>query len=114
MGYFMDVMSEPEIVGTEAEFEFSGGALCLDFANTLGDRPRGENEQLTEFADLIRWAEQAGILSPSDRKSLERRAARRKDESRRAFHRAIELREAIYRTFSALAAGARPEPRNRH
>jgi predicted RNA-binding Zn ribbon-like protein len=105
------MMSKPETVSTEDEFEFSGGALCLDFANTLGDRPRGRNEQLTGYADLLRWAGQAGILGQPERQTLERRAARREDASRRAFHHAIELREAIYRTFSALAAGERPEPR---
>lgn len=109
MGYIMNVMNEPENVATEAEFEFSGGALCLDFANTVGDRPRRRNETLTAYADLLRWAGQAGILSQSERQTLERRASRRKDESRRAFHHAIELREAIYRTFSALAANERPE-----
>ena len=108
MGYIISVMSEPKTVATEAEFEFSGGALCLDFANTVGDRPRLHKEKLTEYADLLRWAEQAGVLGPSDRQELERKAARREERSRRAFHHAVELREAIYRTFSALAAGDRP------
>jgi len=110
MGYIMSVMNEPDTVATEAEFDLSGGALCLDFANTVGDRAPLRNEQLTGYADLLRWAGQAGILGQPERQALERRAARHKDESRRAFHHTIELREAIYRTFSALAAGERPEP----
>ena len=45
------------------QFDFSGGALCLDFANTLGDRPRSAEEHLHEWRDLVAWAEQAGVLS---------------------------------------------------
>jgi len=105
----MNIMNEPDSVTTEAEFEFSGGALCLDFANTVGDRSEGRNEKLTGYPDLLRWAGQAGLIDQSAVQALERRAATRKDEARRAFHHAIELREVIYRTFAALAAGDRPD-----
>ena len=110
MGYIMNVMSRLDTVTTEAEFELSGGALCLDFVNTVGDRPRRENEKLAVYADLLRWAGHAGILGEPERQALGRRADSRTDESRRALHHAIELREVIYRTFSALAAGDRPGP----
>jgi len=103
-------MSEPDSVTTEAEFEFSGGALCLDFANTVGDHGSGRDESLSGYSDLLRWAGQAGLLGRRDRQALERRAASRRDPSRRAFHHAIELREVIYRTFATLAAGDRPGP----
>ena len=42
-------------VATEYQFDFSGGALCLDFANTLGDRPRNTEEHLHDWRDLVAW-----------------------------------------------------------
>ena len=103
-------MSQTNTAPKAIEFEFSGGTLCLDFANTVGDRPRCANDQLSNYDDLLEWADQAGILDDEERTALARRAAGHEDAARRTFHHAIELREAIYRTFSALAAGERPGP----
>ncbi len=89
-------------------FEFSGGALCLDFVNTLGDRPRCTHETLREFDDLLRWAAEAGIVRPVERRDLRRRARARPDEARRELRRALDLRETLYRIFAARAAGHRP------
>jgi len=57
------------------EFELSGGVLCLDFANTLGDRPRCESEHLKCYADLLRFVRQAGALPLPDLDRLERLAS---------------------------------------
>jgi len=89
-------------------FEFSGGALCLDFVNTLGDRPRCAHDRLGEFSDLLRWAGEAEILDAPLQTRLAGRAARRPTEAREVFGRAIALREDLYRIFSAFAAGRRP------
>ena len=48
------------------EFELTGGASCLDFANTLGDRPRCREEHLGSYEDLLSWARQAEVLSPDE------------------------------------------------
>ena len=109
MGYIESTMTQPDTIATDAEFEFSGGALCLDFSNTAGDVPRRAKEKLNGYDDLLRWAGQAGILDETNGRALERLAASREDAASRTFHHAIELREAIYRTFSAVAAGAGPE-----
>jgi predicted RNA-binding Zn ribbon-like protein len=103
-------MTQPKAVPKTREFEFSGGALCLDFANTVDDRPRCAHDLLSDYGDLLEWADQAGILGEDDRTALARRAAGSEDAARRTFHHAIELREAVYRTFSALAAGVGPGP----
>ena len=87
------------------QFEFSGGELCLDFANTLGDRPRGREEHLTGWRDLVSWSEQADLVSAREAAAL-RTAGRR--GSGRAFGRAITLRECVYRVFAAGAAGRTP------
>ena len=52
------------------EFELSGGELCLDFANTLGDRPRSTQEHLNHFGDLLRFSEQTGSLPAEDLEEL--------------------------------------------
>jgi predicted RNA-binding Zn ribbon-like protein len=89
-------------------FELSGGALCLDFANTWGDRGRPESERLRGYGDLLAFARQAGLVDERQAAALERRARRRGEEAERALAAAAGLREALYRIFSARAAGAEP------
>jgi predicted RNA-binding Zn ribbon-like protein len=91
-----------------APFELTGGALCLDFANTLGDRPRSTQEKLEGMKDLLRFSEQAGTLGAADRARLEREALDHPRLAREALGRAVAFREALYRIFAALAGGRRP------
>ena len=45
-------------------FELTAGVLCLDFVNTLDNRPTGEpKELLARYGDLVRFAEDTGILT---------------------------------------------------
>jgi predicted RNA-binding Zn ribbon-like protein len=90
------------------QFDFSGGALCLDFANTLGDRPRGRSESLSGWGDVLAWAEQAGLLSTGEAAGVRRRARANPRAADRAFRTARDLRECIYRVFHAAAAGESP------
>ena len=89
------------------QFEFISGELCLDFANTLGNRtdPERRAEHLNGYDDLVIWAEQSGTLSPADAERLRTIAGRRPQLAARTFTRAIALREAIYDVGSAQAAG---------
>jgi len=90
------------------QFDFSGGALCLDFANTLGDRPRRSEEHVSGWRDLIAWAEQAGLVSSREAAAVRTAAAKDARASDRTLTRALALREALYRTFAGLAAGRAP------
>jgi predicted RNA-binding Zn ribbon-like protein len=93
----------------------SGGisrTLCLDFVNTLSDRPKCAEEKLSTFGDLLEWGRRSSILSDAESDLLARSAARRPGEADRALRRALRFREAAYRVFSALAAGERPPPRD--
>src|SRR4051794_25552347 len=92
---------------TGHNFEFDSGRLCLDFSNTLGDRPveAPREEDLHRYADLVDWSEAAGIVSTDEAAAMQREALRLPAEAEATFARAIALREAIYRLFSALAAG---------
>ena len=52
-------------------FEFTGGLLCLDFANTLEDRPSDHpRELLNSYSDLVSWSQQAHILEDQEAHSL--------------------------------------------
>jgi len=50
----------------DPEFELSGGALCLDFANTASRRkiPERSTDHLRTYDALITFAEVAKILPP--------------------------------------------------
>src|SRR6187402_2944317 len=91
-------------------FEFSGGALCLDFVNSWGDRGRPESDQLKGFAGLLTFSGQAGLLEEGFRQELLVRAAGEPGspetpELSAAFATAIQLRESLYRIFTASARG---------
>jgi predicted RNA-binding Zn ribbon-like protein len=91
-------------------FELTGGALCLDFANTWGDRGRPESDLLRDYRGLLAFGVQTRVLSAAAAARLLRRAARQPAQATAAFGQALALREAIYRLFAALAAGGRPAP----
>jgi predicted RNA-binding Zn ribbon-like protein len=92
-----------------AVFELSGGALCLDFANTWGDRERPEEDKLRVYPDLLAFARQTGTLTAGEAARLVGRAGREPREAAAAVARALKLRETLYRIFSAGAAGRGPE-----
>src|SRR5260370_21357892 len=91
-------------------FELSGGALCLDFANTWGDRGRPETEKLRGYADLLAFALQTGQLTGGEAARLGELAARHPREAAAAFARCRELREMLYPILSAAAAPPAPPP----
>lgn len=76
---------------------FYGGALCLDFANTVEPRNApAEREFLTGYDDLVTWAERAGLGAPAEVDPT---------GAAGAYELALTLREALYRIF---ATGAEP------
>jgi predicted RNA-binding Zn ribbon-like protein len=87
-----------------------GGALALDFANTLGGLRAGpwDDEWLHGYADLTGWARHAGALDARAAAGLAARAAAHPRAAAGAFARAIALRERIYAAMAALAAGDEP------
>lgn len=64
-------------------FPFIGGRHALNFVGTLGKRGQGDIERLGTPADLVRWAEEAGLASCS--------------ATAADLHAARQLREAMYR-----------------
>jgi predicted RNA-binding Zn ribbon-like protein len=92
-----------------SEFEFTGGALCLDFTNTVNHRgqPQREEDLLGSYRDLLRWSQQAGSLGQREALRLVKRAERKPAVARSVLARARTLRESIYRLF-ARRAGSSP------
>jgi predicted RNA-binding Zn ribbon-like protein len=90
-------------------FDLSGGRLCLDFANTVGDRGTTQpSEHFGSYGDFIAWAEQAGATTARAARRLRRAAATRPAEARQVLADAIRLREALYRVFAAVASRRAP------
>lgn len=87
-------------------FEFSGGALCLDFANTVSERPTPTPvERLETCDDLLLWAERAGILTAADARRRAHRARRQPQMASRALADAKICRELVYGVCADAAAG---------
>jgi len=83
-------------MSTKNPFDWSGGHPALDFVNTLDERPLpAPIEHLETYADLVRFAEVAKLISPAQARHLGKRSA--PDVVRRA----RKLREAC---FDILAA----------
>src|SRR5262245_39010251 len=82
-----------------------GGWLCLDFANTVGERNLDtgtlRNEHLNTFDDLVVWGGYTDILTDEQVQHLLDEAARRPTEAEAALHHAKSLRDAIFDIFSA-------------
>ena len=91
-------------------FELSGGALCLDFANSWGDRRRPESDRLDGYPALLAFAVEAGLLDRGTAARLARRARTTPVEAVQAHATACELRDALYRVFAAQARGRRVDP----
>lgn len=90
-------------------FEFSGGRLCLDFANTMGASRAHPKEYLLSYGHLVAWGRQADILTDQEAHHLIAESHRRPEEAARTLRHAIELRETIYRIFSAIIDKGAPQ-----
>ena len=99
-----------DIPRADHDFEFIGGSVALDFANTLGGMHSAPtHEHLIEYADLVAFGRSAGTISPSQGRRLVDEAARQPARATAILRRAISLREAIWRVFDAFAKSARAD-----
>ncbi|HJZ72728.1 MAG TPA: ABATE domain-containing protein [Vicinamibacterales bacterium] len=89
-------------------FDFCGGHVALDFANTVGSRGDRPEDHLNTYGDLIAWAEARGVVTRTDAGRLKRAAAAEPDAARAVFRRAIRLRETLYHVFLRRTSGRAP------
>jgi len=94
-------MSEPK--RTLETLELVGGALCLDFANTINSRREPEHDYLITYSDLVDWAEKVEILSGQQVKGLKQRGTQDAKKAEKALEKGRTAREILYRVFSATA-----------
>lgn len=85
----------------ETEFNILAGEPCLDFINTLDNRPVPERklELLPDYPSFALWAEQAGLISRQKRQRLCDQAEADPSQAQSVLGWAIELRECLYRIF---------------
>ena len=88
------------------EMEFTGGALALDFANTIGGtHVAPTHDHLQGYRDLLHFAVRSGSLTATESRRLQARAAREPNRAEAVFELGLALREAVWSVFSALASG---------
>ena len=89
-------------------FKFVGGDPSLDLVNTVDWTGRGpENERLTDYERLTRWAEEIGLVSGTEARRLRRTGAARPDEAQASYDAARWLRWVLQRLYGSIAAGER-------
>jgi predicted RNA-binding Zn ribbon-like protein len=92
------------VEGKRQVFEFSGGRLCLDFANTRYGRASVQpKEFLHGYADFVAWGEQAGVITREEMERFSQVEIRHPEEASSALKHAKVVREAIHRIFSGVA-----------
>ena len=92
--------------------EIVGGALCLDFVNTINSRLMPEHDYLVHYSDLVGWANKVGILSPTQSNQLQKRAKQNVQKAENTLGEARMLRELLYRLFSNAAKGSEPNKKD--
>ena len=91
------------------DLELSGGALALDFANTVGGtHVSPTHDHLRNYGDITRFAVLAKGLQPVVAKRLLQRAEQDPRRAAAVYELGITLRESIWAVFSALASGESP------
>lgn len=93
----------------EPAFEFSGGRLCLDLANTVERRgtPKAR-DLLAGYPEMVAWGRQACVFTPAEAERALRKARRSPGPASSALGRVRRLRESIFRVFSSVVAGVSP------
>jgi predicted RNA-binding Zn ribbon-like protein len=87
----------------EAPFELCGGHPALDFVNSLDDRfdPETSKDLLTDYAVLLRFAGEAGLLNQAHARGLARSVS--SSAAAKVLRSARELREAMAAVLYAQA-----------
>ena len=101
-----------EFVRTLETLELVGGALCLDYVNTVNSRVNMEHDYLTQYSDLVGWTNKVGLFSPALAGRIQKQAKQSQQNANEALDRAREIRELLYRLFSRAASGSEPDKKD--
>ena len=82
-----------------------GGALCLDFVNTLSRRGNTADpgERLGDYQELLHWSRAAGLLGKAEARRLEHESAERPKVAAAVLAQSRVLREALARLLTKQA-----------
>src|SRR5437867_86371 len=92
-------------------FELAGGTIALDFVNTVSGMRGAANprDRLAGYADIVYWAEQAGLIDARQAGTLYKEAERHPQRAASAYTEAIRRREALHDVVLSAVDG-RPTP----
>jgi predicted RNA-binding Zn ribbon-like protein len=86
-----------------------GGALCLDFTNTVhSHEAKHAADELVVYDDLVLWGRRSGVLEDADAQRLLDLAAAHPRKAQAVLRRARALRRVIFDVFEAIADGCEP------
>src|SRR5947207_15013183 len=85
-------------------FDLSAGSACLDFANTQGV----SGDDLHSYADLLAFASQAHLITPTLAIQLHTNAQRAASDAQAAFVHGLHLRATLRAIFTAVADQQHP------
>lgn len=103
MGYIYAMSPHDEHSRRREPFDLSGGALCLDFANTWGNRADPSTDRLRGYEQLVAFVRQTGVLSAAAAGALSRTAAEDAEHAASALAEVRHFRQSIYCLFSTRA-----------
>lgn len=90
----------------DTEYRTKTGWLCLDFANTVGwHASNSPVESLNNYADLIEWSANSGIVVGDVKDELLRKGEGKPAETKAVLEKAREVRENIYQILSDTVHG---------
>ena len=91
------------MVMTDRNFELLGGALCLDFVNTIDEYGAADpREELHRFQDFISFVYQAGAITERQAATLSSRAAKNPPMGNKTLTAAKEFRRSLLVAFRRL------------
>jgi predicted RNA-binding Zn ribbon-like protein len=106
----MGTMTDSGNASAALPFKYIGGDPAVDLVNTIDWTRRGpQQERLTSYERLTRWAAEAGILSPRNGALLRSQAARRPKDAEAALALVLRVRQVLQRVFRAVAEHERPD-----
>lgn len=83
---------------------------CIAFTRTRGWEARDrQDDDLTDFAGLLRWALGRGVVTADVARDLRKEAAAQPHAAAGVLRDAVGLRSAVYRVLRDFAEGRRPD-----
>lgn len=95
---------------TVMEIDLDGGALCLDFINTVYSRKVQEvHEYLRDYTEFLKWCKRLGLLDEAASNHLHEMAEARPVKAEEALKEVLKVRENLYQLFLCIATGREQE-----